>query len=259
MQVFFSLVRVISLCGFMFWGLCEFLDHHQDALAPKFSWYETSFSPMLPGMPVASLQRHHRCGKTKCRIRPTSPLADPSLADNWIRNYSTFTSKMGLWLVSERRKEASAILLQSVIMNCLPGDVVETGVYTGGSTSVMMKVLMEFDNCNRKLYVFDSFKGLPNVNEKDGFLADVAGGYAAEEGVFIENLKSVAAWDNSRIVISKGWFNETLMKSPVQKIALLRLDGDLYSSTMDALVAFYPKLMDGGYIYIDDFGSFNGW
>lgn len=53
----------------------------------------------------------------------------------------------------------------------------------------------------------------------------------------------------------KGWFKHTLKKAPIQKLSILRLDGDLYESTMDALTALYDKVSVGGYIIIDDFGA----
>ncbi|HUQ77176.1 MAG TPA: TylF/MycF/NovP-related O-methyltransferase, partial [Burkholderiales bacterium] len=51
----------------------------------------------------------------------------------------------------------------------------------------------------------------------------------------------------------KGWFRDTLPGAPVQRLAVLRIDGDLYESTMDALTHLYPKLQPGGYCIIDDY------
>ena len=61
---------------------------------------------------------------------------------------------------------------------------------------------------------------------------------------------------DDRVLFLKGFFAETLPAAPVQKIALLRLDGDLYASTVDALVALYPKLQRGGFCIVDDYYQF---
>jgi hypothetical protein len=53
----------------------------------------------------------------------------------------------------------------------------------------------------------------------------------------------------------KGWFRDTLHRAPVERLAVLRLDGDLYESTMDALTALYPKVQRGGYVIVDDYGD----
>ena len=86
----------------------------------------------------------------------------------------------------------------------------------------------------------------------------VKGEFAASQDTFVNNMKRVQAWDESRVVITKGWFNETASISPVERISFLRLDGDLYSSTWDAITGFYDRVVHGGLIYVDDYGSFNG-
>jgi O-methyltransferase len=61
---------------------------------------------------------------------------------------------------------------------------------------------------------------------------------------------------DDRVRFLKGWFRDTLPSAPVDTIALLRLDGDLYESTMDALTALYDKVVDGGFVLVDDYGDF---
>jgi O-methyltransferase len=56
-------------------------------------------------------------------------------------------------------------------------------------------------------------------------------------------------------IFSKGWFKDTLPTAPIERLAILRLDGDMYSSTMDTLVSLYPKLSRGGFVIIDDYGA----
>jgi hypothetical protein len=124
-----------------------------------------------------------------------------------------------------------------------------------------MKTLIQFDNCNRKFWAFDSFEGLPPRTIEDGHLfgskAD-KGAYRTSQRQLEYNLRKLDAWNETIIRVTKGWFNETCAKAPIKEISFLRLDGDLFVSTWDALNALYDKVIPGGYIYVDDFGSFEG-
>lgn len=102
--------------------------------------------------------------------------------------------------------------------------------------------------------------GLPDIVAKDNggdLHVGMKGGFRVDQEKFISNMKKVKAWD-SRLVVTKGWFKDTGPACPVKKISFLRLDGDLYSSTYDAISAFYDRVVHGGLIYVDDYGSFNG-
>ena len=124
-----------------------------------------------------------------------------------------------------------------------------------------MKILLDFDPCARKLYVFDSFIGFPELHPADfngTLIKGNKGDFSSTLDTFKSNLRLFHVYNPNIIVITKGWFNETCPTSPVDKISFLRLDGDLYASTMDALNAFYHKVVPGGYIYVDDYGSYNG-
>lgn len=83
--------------------------------------------------------------------------------------------------------------------------------------------------------------------------------YHASQEDFFSNIKLLDAYRRPEIVrITKGYFNETLPIAKIEKISFLRLDGDLFISTWDALTNLYDKVIKGGYIYIDDYDSFNG-
>ena len=58
---------------------------------------------------------------------------------------------------------------------------------------------------------------------------------------------------DEQVVFLKGWFKDTLAKAPIERLAVLRLDGDLYESTMDALNPLYAKVASGGFIIVDDY------
>jgi len=186
-------------------------------------------------------------------------------------------TKSRLSMATAPRVKATAYLTKAALS--LPGgDIVETGTYTGGTAAVIMKTIMAFDSCNRKFWAFDSFQGLPERTIEDGVTFGAtagAGAYKTTMGQLKYNLMKLNAWNETIIKVTKGlscviyigwlihfiyagWFNETCPHSPVQNISFLRLDGDLFVSTWDVLNAFYKKVIPGGYIYVDDFGSFEG-
>lgn len=160
----------------------------------------------------------------------------------------------------------------------VPGDFVETGVYYGGTSVLMAKVLQKFDDQReRTMWSADSFIGLPTEDGDeyhrelkgvappvDGRVANRyghPGDYAAPRDTFEENLKANGLRNKSTsptIKVLQGWFNETLPDAPIEKIAFLRLDGDIYVSTHDSLNALYDRVVPGGFIYIDDYGTYIG-
>lgn len=169
----------------------------------------------------------------------------------------SMSMKTGPTIVRVPRRRATALLTKAALT--LPiGDFVETGVFYGLSAATMMKIMLKFDQCNnRKLWVFDSFEGLPALTAKDGKKGG-KGDFNASMNVFINNMKFAGVWDDKRLIVTKGWFNDTCKISAVQNISFLRLDGDLYESTKDAIEAFYDRVVQGGFIYVDDYGSFIG-
>ena len=213
----------------------------------------------MPGLRI--FQANHICAEcfnNNSLLRYSTSALDYAKA--LIRDVESVSNQMEV--VSSNRKIATILLSKAAIMSCLSGDFVETGVYYGGTVAVMMRVLIEFDRCNRKLYAFDSFLGLPTIEHKDQVGAHVvgtSGAFRISQEVFENNVKKAKAWDDSRIRVVKGWFNETLpAATDLTRISFLRLDGDVYSSTKEALENLYPKVVHGGYIYVDDYGSYNG-
>jgi O-methyltransferase len=143
----------------------------------------------------------------------------------------------------------------------IPGDVVECGVWRGGMSAGVAELLGN----NRKYWLFDSFEGLPPAQEIDGPAAvqyqnDPHGDWyynncTAEERYARQAMK-LAGRDHVEFV--KGWFKDTVRHPGVEKIALLRLDGDWYESTLTCLEAFFPKLSEGGIVIIDDYHTWDG-
>jgi macrocin-O-methyltransferase TylF-like protien len=107
------------------------------------------------------------------------------------------------------------------------------------------------------VWVADSFEGLPKPNESK-YPADKSDVFHTydELKVSIDDVKNNFSKYNlldGQVKFLKGWFSDTLPKASINKLSVLRLDGDMYESTMDALVNLYPKLSVGGYIIIDDY------
>jgi O-methyltransferase len=148
-------------------------------------------------------------------------------------------------------------LAERVLENSVPGDFIETGVWRGGACILMRAVLHAYGVKDRRVWVADSFEGLPAPDEKQ-YPADKGSDYHtySELSVPLEtvrgNIQKYGLLDE-QVVFLKGWFKDTLPAAPIQRLALLRLDGDLYESTMIALNALYDKVSTGGYVIVDDF------
>jgi len=146
-------------------------------------------------------------------------------------------------------------LILDVIDKKVEGSIIETGVWKGGAC-MFIKYMLKRLNSNKKLYVADSFEGLPKPNEtkypRD--LNDIHHTYdflkISEEEV--KNNFSMFNLLDENVIFLKGWFSETLPKVE-DKFSIIRLDGDMYESTMDALTNLYDKLSINGYVIIDDF------
>ena len=147
--------------------------------------------------------------------------------------------------------------ITEVINNNIEGDFIETGVWRGGAVIYAYHVLKEF-NSKRKIYVADSFSGLPKPNIRD-YPQDMGDPHWKIEKlkISLEEVKSnfkLFGDIDENIIFLKGWFKNTLYTNDIKKLSVLRLDGDMYESTWQALDALYPKLSVSGYCIIDDFG-----
>lgn len=203
---------------------------------------------------VTNLRKYRACGGlvSSFGVYPLHQLNFP-----YISRLIKVNMPVGGWgIVSNPRKRATAMLSKLAIT--LPnGDFVETGSYIGTCAVIMLKILRDFDRCGRKLWVFDSFEGLPIPSREDRTQGQ-PGQFNVTLDKFTQNLVSQGVYDMQKLVVTKGWFKDTLPASQVSQIAFLRLDGDLFESTWDAVVALYDRVVPGGIIYVDDYGSFVG-
>ncbi len=146
------------------------------------------------------------------------------------------------------------------VLDGVPGDFAETGVWRGGTTILMRGVLRALDDRDRRVWVADSFEGLP-APAPDAHPTDAAIDWSHVEVLKVgadevrSNFARYGLLDD-RVRFLEGWFADTLPGAPIEQLAVLRLDGDLYGSTMDALRALEPKVAPGGFVIVDDYG---GW
>jgi hypothetical protein len=162
--------------------------------------------------------------------------------------------------------------------SAVPGDIVECGVWNGGCMALMMIANRRHRGPQRLFHLFDSFQGLPQPSKKD---VDVMGNYLRDheadtldggsgelsaigacvglgqrevEAYLVDQLEL----PGRDMVFHVGWFQETVPVAKIDRIALLRLDGDWYESTKICIEGFYSKVVSGGYVVIDDYGTFAG-
>lgn len=147
--------------------------------------------------------------------------------------------------------------IESCLREGVPGDLIETGVWRGGATIFMRGVLAAHGDAERNVWVADSFAGLP-APEPERYPSDEGGTLHTRAQLSIpleevkRNFERYGLLDD-RVRFLPGWFEETLASAPIGKLAILRLDGDMYSSTMQSLEALYPKLSRGGFAIVDDY------
>lgn len=160
-------------------------------------------------------------------------------------------------MVGLKRLDNLEFCITDVLRRGIPGDLIETGVWRGGASIFARAVLKAYGDTQRTVWLADSFQGLPRPNPKiypvdagKAFWKNAALAIPVEE---VEaNFRKYGLLDD-QVRFLVGWFRDTLPTAPIDKLAVLRLDGDMYESTFDALTHLYPKLSPGGYTIIDDY------
>ncbi|MFC2007780.1 TylF/MycF/NovP-related O-methyltransferase [Chloroflexota bacterium] len=154
----------------------------------------------------------------------------------------------------------------------IEGCFVECGVARGGC-SALMAMLVNDNNSGRKVWLFDSFEGLPSPTAEDDYeepiismptnksASIVSRGYCLGTYDEVEELLfSKLGLNRDNVYMERGWFQDTLpkCKDKIGAIAILRIDGDWYESTKCCLDNLYDNVVTGGYIIIDDYWSVTG-
>jgi len=161
----------------------------------------------------------------------------------------------------ERLSNIKELCAKAIQENIL-GDFVETGVWRGGACILMRGILEAFGVEDRVVFCCDSFEGLPRP-DPELYPADSGDRHHEKKqlAVSLDEVKgNFAKYGllDSKTKFVKGFFKDTLHNLNTKTIAVLRLDGDMYESTVQALVALYDKVSIGGYVIIDDYGAVPG-
>ncbi len=163
-------------------------------------------------------------------------------------------------MVGSRRLDNLQACVETVVRDRVPGDLLEAGVWRGGASILMRAVLRAVGETERVVWVADSFQGLPPPNA-DLFPDDhddrhwmLAPYLAVPLDVVRRNFARYGLLDD-QVRFLPGWFQDTLPTAPIRALAVLRLDGDMYESTMLTLTSLYGKLSPGGYVIVDDYGA----
>ena len=179
----------------------------------------------------------------------------------WPKNGESMTSLQSLEFLHRA--------VRDVLERNVKGDVIETGVWKGGSIIAMKAAFDAYGSKDRKFWVCDSFEGCPppevysvsvgegGINDKEDNHWQIKHLQISEEDVR-ENFRKYGLLDD-RVMFVRGWFHETIpnIANQIEKISILRLDGDLYISTMPVLENLYDKVEKGGYVILDDVGLKN--
>jgi hypothetical protein len=188
------------------------------------------------------------------RSRASMAVVPASLEERWV---GADWPAHGLTMVGMKRLDNVQACVESVLVDGVPGDLVETGIWRGGTSMLMRAVLKVHGATDRLVFAADSFEGLPPP-DADEFPVD-DGCHLHEWDYLSVPLEAVQANferyglldDQVRFV--KGWFRDTMPGLSGRTWAVIRMDGDMYESTMTVLENLYPGLSPGGYLIVDDY------
>jgi hypothetical protein len=154
--------------------------------------------------------------------------------------------------------------IQRILQDDVPGDLIEAGVWRGGAVIFMRAALKAYGDTERRVWVADSFEGLPKADpdlfpleakaQSGPVLKKLYKNFEAGLEEVEQNFATYGLLDG-QVKFLKGWFKDTLPTAPVGKLSLIRLDGDFYESTRDCLQHLYDRLSVGGFVIVDDYGE----
>ena len=178
--------------------------------------------------------------------------------DPLVRSLGRDWPSQAMTMIGDARLDNIRRLVREILVAEVPGDLIETGVWRGGACIFMRGLLKAYDVRDRRVWVADSFAGLPPPDPRyardQGDAHHTFPQLAVDLGTVQENFRKFDLLDE-QVVFLPGWFADTLPAAPIDRLALLRLDGDMYGSTMDALLALYHKVSPGGFVIVDDYGA----
>jgi len=162
-------------------------------------------------------------------------------------------------MIGTRRLRHLRECAEHVFEDGVPGDFIEAEVWRGGASIMLAAVLEAYGIDDRIMWLADSFRGIPPPNPERyphdaGLHFDGCSELAVPVDVVKANFQTYGLL-NDRVRFVEGVFADTLAGIAAREFAIVRLDGDLYESTMDGLDALYPRLARGGFVIVDDYGA----
>lgn len=222
-------------------------------------------APVPPVVPAPEPGAAEPAPKPKPKPRPAALPADyDDEAKEIIRAVKPFT------MTSPERLNAFILATRHVVRHNIPGDIVECGVWRGGSMQACAKTLLALGETDRGLHLFDTFEGMPPPTaedlRRDGKSAEaLLAAQGKDRPIWaVASLEDVQAgfasvpYPGERVHYVQGLVEDTVPQQAPEQISILRLDTDWYASTKHELEFLYPRLVSGGVLLIDDYGYWQG-
>jgi O-methyltransferase len=220
---------------------------------------ESSWTLKRPNLRKKGLRRTAKALTLKALDRRSLAVVKRKPFNHAMREGGEDSPLFGFTMVGHRRLDNVQHCIERILVERIPGDLLEAGVWRGGVGIFMRAVLKAHGVTDRKVWLADSFAGMP----KPRLEADRADERYDLSGDQYLNVSLERVQDHferfglldDQVRFLKGWFGESLPQAPVSRLALLRLDCDLYESTMDVLTSLYHRVSPGGYVIADDYHS----
>lgn len=162
-------------------------------------------------------------------------------------------------MIGLRRLQNLEWCAEQIFEDGIEGDFLEAGVCQGGAAIFLRALQVAHGQEQRRTWVADSFQGLPKPSSKfdEGYdlNEEVQPWLAASLKAVQDNFRSYDLLSD-QVRFLPGWFADSLPEAPVESLSILRIDADLYSSTLQVLEPLYDKVVPGGFIIIDDYHVF---
>ena len=206
-------------------------------------------------------------------IKPDTRLVKDGLPTDFDAKTITIIKKIKPYTLTTPERVASLInAINYVVKNKIEGDIVECGVWKGGSSMAAMAALIQENDLSRAVYLYDTYEGMSAPTAEDKVFTGTTAEQLLETSK-IEDSSSVWCYSSldevkenvatigypgNKIHFVKGKVEDTIPQQLPGKIAVLRLDTDWYESTKHELEHLYPLLVSGGVLIIDDYGHWEG-
>jgi O-methyltransferase len=155
-------------------------------------------------------------------------------------------------MIGARQLDNLQFCITDVLRRDVPGDLLEAGVWRGGASIFMRAVLKAYGDDTRRVWLADSFAGLPRLDPATDTFEWKPGDMAVSLEQVRENFARYGLLDE-QVRFLRGFFADTLPDAPIERLSILRVDADLFASTRDVLYHLYPRLSVGGYAVFDDY------